>query len=130
MTRKTTRQARWGSGNAEVAGWTELVSESRRSARRQLESDVKRLGADGVVIATMELQARQRDCPGTAGRHDHIAETTLIGTAIARFARAGSLTTAGAGPPCRSTRSGARPLGSGYSCLSDRAIFRLRPGAR
>ena len=37
----------------------------------------------------MELQARQRDCPGTAGRHDHIVETTLIGTAIARFARAG-----------------------------------------
>jgi uncharacterized protein YbjQ (UPF0145 family) len=87
--RKTTRQARWGSGNAEVAGWTELVSESRDDARRQLESDVKRLGADGVVIATMELQARQRDCPETAGRHDHIAETTLIGTAIARFARAG-----------------------------------------
>ena len=87
--RKTTRQARWGSGNAEVAGWTELVSESREDARRQLESDVKRLGADGVVIATMELQARQRDCPETAGRHDHIVETTLIGTAIARFARAG-----------------------------------------
>ncbi len=87
--RKTTRQARWGSGNAEVAGWTELVSESRDDARRQLESDVKRLGADGVVIATMELQARQRDCPETAGRHDHIVETTLIGTAIARFARAG-----------------------------------------
>jgi hypothetical protein len=58
-------------------------------ARRQLESDVKRLGADGVVIATMEMQARQRDCPETAGRHDHIVETTLIGTAIARFARAG-----------------------------------------
>jgi uncharacterized protein YbjQ (UPF0145 family) len=89
--RKTTRQARWGSGNAEVAGWTELVSESREDARRQLESDVKRLGAEGVVIATMELQARQRDCPETAGRHDHIVETTLIGTAIARFARAGPL---------------------------------------
>ena len=87
--RTTTRQARWGSGNAEVAGWTELVSESRDDARRQLERDVQRLGADGVVIATMELQARQRDCPETAGRHDHIAETTLIGTAIARFARAG-----------------------------------------
>jgi uncharacterized protein YbjQ (UPF0145 family) len=87
--RTTTRQARWGSGNAEVAGWTELVSQSRDDARRQLEGDVQRLGADGVVIATMEMQARQRDCPETAGRHDHIVETTLIGTAIARFARAG-----------------------------------------
>jgi uncharacterized protein YbjQ (UPF0145 family) len=44
--RKTTRQARWGSGNAEVAGWTELVSQSRHDARRQLGRDVNRLGAE------------------------------------------------------------------------------------
>jgi len=87
--RTTTRRARWGAGNAEVAGWTELVSQSRDDARRQLESDVKRLGADGVVVATMEMHARERDCPLTVGRHDHIVEATLIGTAIARFARAG-----------------------------------------
>jgi uncharacterized protein YbjQ (UPF0145 family) len=87
--RTTTRQARWISGNAEVAGWTELVSQARDDARRQLESDVRRLGADGVVIATMEMQARQRDCPLAVGRRDHIVEATLIGTAIARFARAG-----------------------------------------
>ena len=87
--RTTTRQARWASGNAEVTGWTELVSQSRHDARRQLESDVKRLGADGVVIATMQMRVRERDCPETAGRRDHIVEATLIGTAIARFARAG-----------------------------------------
>ena len=87
--RTTTRQARWVSGNAEVAGWTELVSQSRGDARRQLESDVKRAGADGVVIATMEMRVRERDCPVTVGRRDHIVEATLIGTAIARFARAG-----------------------------------------
>ncbi len=87
--RKTARQARWGSGNAEVAGWTELVSQSRRDARRQLESDVKRLGAEGVVIATMQMRVRERDCPETAGRRDHIVEATLIGTAVARFSRAG-----------------------------------------
>jgi uncharacterized protein YbjQ (UPF0145 family) len=87
--RKTTRQARWGSGNAEVAGWTELVSQSRHDARHQLEKDVKRLGADGVVIATMEMRVRERDCPETVGRRDHIVEATLIGTAIARFSRGG-----------------------------------------
>ena len=87
--RKTTRQARWGSGNAEVAGWTELVSQSRHDARRQLESDVGRLGAEGVVIAAMDMQVRERDCPATVGRRDHIVEATLIGTAIARFSRAG-----------------------------------------
>jgi len=86
--RDTARQTRWSSGNAEVAGWTDLVSQSRHGARRQLESDVKRLGAEGVVIATMQMRVRQRDCPESVGRHDHIAEATLIGTAVARFSRA------------------------------------------
>ena len=87
--RTTARQARWGSGNAEVAGWAELVNQSRHDARRQLESDVRRLGADGVVVAAMEMQVRQRDCPVTVGRRDHIVEATLIGTAVASFFRAG-----------------------------------------
>ena len=87
--RTTARQARWGSGNAEVTGWTDLVSQSRQDARRQLESDVKRLGAEGVVIATMQMRVRERDCPVTAGRRDHIVEATFIGTAVARFSRAG-----------------------------------------
>ena len=87
--RTTTRQARWTSGNAEVAGWTELVSSSRHDARIQLESDVRRLGAEGVVIAGMSMQVSVRDCPETVGRRDHVVEATLIGTAIARFAPAG-----------------------------------------
>jgi uncharacterized protein YbjQ (UPF0145 family) len=87
--RRTTRQTRWRSGNVEVAGWTELVSQARHDARRQLESDVKRLGADGVVIAAIEMRVRERDCPVTVGRRDHIVEATLIGTAIARFSPAG-----------------------------------------
>jgi hypothetical protein len=37
----------------------------------------------------MELQVRQRDCPVQVGRRDHIVEATLVGTAIARFSRAG-----------------------------------------
>jgi uncharacterized protein YbjQ (UPF0145 family) len=87
--RTTVRQVRWGAGNREVAGWTELVSQSRHDARRQLESEVSRLGAEGVVIAAMQLRVSQRDCPVTVGRRDHIVEATLIGTAIARFSRAG-----------------------------------------
>jgi uncharacterized protein YbjQ (UPF0145 family) len=85
--RVTARQARWSSGNAEVAGWTELVTESRHDARRRLEDDVRRLGAEGVVIAGMQMQVRERDCPGTVGRRDHIVEVTLIGTAIVGFSR-------------------------------------------
>jgi uncharacterized protein YbjQ (UPF0145 family) len=86
--RTTARQARWGAGNVEVAGWTELVSESRHDARRRLEDDVRRLGADGVVIAGMQMQVRERDCPVTVGRRDHIVEVTLIGTAVVGFSRA------------------------------------------
>jgi uncharacterized protein YbjQ (UPF0145 family) len=87
--RKTARQSRWGSGNAEVAGWTELVSQSRHDARHQLERDVERSGAEGVVIATMQMRVRERDCPETVGRRDHIVEATFVGTAVARFSRAG-----------------------------------------
>ena len=39
--RATARQARPWSGNAEVAGWTELVNQSRKDARRRLESDIQ-----------------------------------------------------------------------------------------
>jgi len=85
----TTRQTRQWSGNTEVVGWTELVSQSRQDARRALEDDVRRLGADGVVIAGLQMRVRTRDCPATVGRHDHIVEATLIGTAIASFSRTG-----------------------------------------
>ena len=87
--RATARQTRQWSGNAEVAGWTELVSRSRHDARRRLEGDVRRFGAEGVVIAGMQMRVRERDCPVMAARRDHIVEVTLTGTAIARFSRAG-----------------------------------------
>ncbi len=87
--RSTARQRRPWSGNAEVAGWTELVGESRHDARRQLEDDVRRTGAEGVVIAAMQMRVSERDCPGQVGRHDHIVESAVIGTAIARFSPGG-----------------------------------------
>lgn len=87
--RATTRQARLWSRNAEMAGWTELVNQSRKDARRRLDDDVRRLGAEGVVTADMRMQVRVRDCPVATGRRDHIVEVTLVGTAIARFAAAG-----------------------------------------
>jgi uncharacterized protein YbjQ (UPF0145 family) len=83
----TSRQARWSIGNAEVTGWTELVNQCRRDARRQLEDGVKRLGAEGVVLTTMQMQVRERDCPVTVGCHDHMVEATLAGTAIVGFSR-------------------------------------------
>ena len=84
----TVGQTRWGSGNAEVIGYTELVNDARHDARQQLERDVTRLGGEGVVIATMELRVRERECPAMEGRRDHIVEATTIGTAITRFTQA------------------------------------------
>ncbi len=86
--RTTTRQARRRSANAEVSGWTELVNQSRHNARRALDGDVTRLGAEGVVIADMQMRVRTRDCPVAVGRRDRVVEATLIGTAIVSFSRA------------------------------------------
>jgi len=83
----TVGQTRWGAGNAEVTGYTELVNDARHDARQQLERDVARLGGEGVVIATMEMRVRERECPVPEGRRDHIVEATTIGTAIAKLAR-------------------------------------------
>jgi uncharacterized protein YbjQ (UPF0145 family) len=87
--RATTQQARPWSGNAEMAGWTALVNQTRQDARRRLEDDVRQLGAEGVVIAGMQMRVRERDCPVATGRHDHIVEVTFTGTAIASFAHPG-----------------------------------------
>jgi len=84
----TVGQTRWGSGNAEVVGYTELVNDARHDSRQQLEKDVRRLGGEGVVIADMEMRVRERECPALEGRRDHIVEATTIGTAIVRFSRA------------------------------------------
>src|SRR5580700_8559120 len=82
---QTVGQTRWSAGNAEVKGWTELVNDARHDARQQLAADVKRIGAEGVVIAEMDMRVRERECPAQEGGHDHIVETVNIGTAIVRL---------------------------------------------
>jgi len=84
----TVGQTRWGSGNAEVTGYTELVNDARHDSRVQLEKDVRRLGGAGVVIAEMDMRVRERECPAMEGRRDHVVEATYIGTAIVRFSSA------------------------------------------
>ncbi len=83
----TISQSRWGAGNAEVSGYTDLVNTTRHDARHQLERDVIRHGADGVVLQDMEMRVGEHECPMQEGRKDHIVEATIIGTAIAHFGR-------------------------------------------
>jgi uncharacterized protein YbjQ (UPF0145 family) len=81
----TVTQTRWGSGNTEVAGYTDLVNATRHDARSQLAKDVARHGAEGVVLQEMDIRVGEHECPVQEGRRDHVLEATIIGTAIARF---------------------------------------------
>lgn len=82
----TVGQTRWGAGNAEVVGYTELVNDTRHDARQQLEKDVRRLGGEGVVVRRMDMRVHERECPIQEHGKDHIVEATIVGTAVVRFA--------------------------------------------
>ena len=99
---QTTRQTRRWSGNREVAGWTDVVNHVRRDAGHELEADVERLGAEGAVVASMQLRVSVRDCPAQVGRRDHVVEASILGTAVVRFDHADQ------GP--RTDRGRPRPL--------------------
>jgi uncharacterized protein YbjQ (UPF0145 family) len=82
-TRSQTRRTAVG----EIRGYSELVKDTRRDARSQLEKAVADTGADGVVVSDMTLQIGERECPTQEGAHDHVAEAAMVGTAIAAVAR-------------------------------------------
>jgi uncharacterized protein YbjQ (UPF0145 family) len=83
----TVSQTRWGSGNVEVQGYTDLVNNTRHDARLQLQRDVTRHGAEGVVLQRMEMRVGEHECPAQEGRRDHVVEATIIGTAITHFGK-------------------------------------------
>ena len=70
--------------NAEVPGYTQLVQETRAQVRREIEEDVVRHGGEGLVVRGMRLRIREQECPNGNAR-DHVAEATLVGTAVTRF---------------------------------------------
>ena len=83
----TTGQTRWNAGNVEVDGYSYLVSQMRTDARNELELDLVRMGAEGVVVREMETRISERSCPIVPRGKDHVVEATIVGTAIAQFAR-------------------------------------------
>jgi uncharacterized protein YbjQ (UPF0145 family) len=85
MTRQ--QSSRWMSGNTEVTGYTDLINKTRHDARDQLKQDVRRHGAEGVVIQRMDMRIGEHECPAQEGNRDHYAEVTIVGTAITRFTR-------------------------------------------
>src|SRR5580704_132581 len=80
-------QTRWTAGNVEVDGYSYLVKQMRTDARNELELDLVRMGAVGVVVRELETRISQRRCPVMPLGKDHVAETVIVGTAITQFAR-------------------------------------------
>ena len=81
----TTGSGSWGTGNAEVPAYTELMAQARQDARFQLEQEVRGLGADGVVVSGMTFRVRTEPCASHSGGTDHFVDAVLTGTAVARF---------------------------------------------
>jgi uncharacterized protein YbjQ (UPF0145 family) len=82
----TRGQTRWTAGNVEVEGYSYLVRQMRTDARNELELDLVRVGAEGVVVREMETQISERKCPIVPFGKDHVVQATIVGTAIAQFA--------------------------------------------
>jgi uncharacterized protein YbjQ (UPF0145 family) len=83
----TQGQTRWTAGNVEVEGYSDLVRQTRTDARNELELDLVRMGAEGVVVQETKTKISERRCPIVPFGKDHVVEATIVGTAIAQFAR-------------------------------------------
>lgn len=70
--------------NTEIGGITHLISATRHDARRKLSQEVRRVGGDGVVVTSVDLAIRERECPKSPS-NDRVAQATVAGTAITRF---------------------------------------------
>jgi uncharacterized protein YbjQ (UPF0145 family) len=81
----TRQQRSWTAGNIEVGGYTELINVTRDDARQAFATHVRATGADGAIVASMSLKTWEIE-PGE-GHIDHVAESTIFGTAIAQFHR-------------------------------------------
>ena len=74
----------WG-WNTEVSGYTELVQHVRADARSRFAEHAARAGADGAIVSSMDLHVWERE--PADGHRDHVAESTVFGTTVARFHR-------------------------------------------
>lgn len=80
---RTLRQAT-GWSNAEVTGYTDLVQRVRHEARDRFRDRVTAVGADGALVSRTTLHVHEQE--PSDDHVDHVAEATVFGTALARFA--------------------------------------------
>jgi hypothetical protein len=62
-----------------------LVTHVREEARTRFEHAVSEVGADGAIVSRMTMNVWSIE-PGE-GHRDHVAESEVFGTTIARFHR-------------------------------------------
>ncbi len=79
----TLQQARTWAGNTEVSGYTQLVHQVRMDARHQFARRTAAFGAEGAITDAMQLDIWEIE-PGENHR-DHVALSSVMGTAITRF---------------------------------------------
>lgn len=80
---RTTSSLSYFAGNIEVAGYTQLITHVRDSARRDFTAQVAGLGADAALMSSFRSTMWKLE---VAENHtDHAAESIVIGNAIAKF---------------------------------------------
>lgn len=81
----TRRQASWGAGNTEVAGYTELLLHVRADARHHFDEHARSAGAEAAIVSTMSLDIGE--ITPAENHRDHLAEATVFGTGLVSFHR-------------------------------------------
>jgi hypothetical protein len=57
----------------------------RHDARARFAEHAARAGAEGAIVSHMSLHVSERE--PSEGHRDHVAESTVFGTTLVRFAR-------------------------------------------
>ena len=82
---RTQRQASWGAGNTEVAGYTQLVTHVRADARHRFDEHARSAGAEGAIVSSMSLQIGEIE--PSENHRDPVAEAGVFGTSLVSFHR-------------------------------------------
>lgn len=75
----------WSGVNTEVGGYTELVTYVRADARAKFAQRASKHGGDAAIVSDMAMNVWSIE--PSDNHRDHVAESIVVGTAIAKFHR-------------------------------------------
>lgn len=88
MTRHDDLATRWnqaGWSNVELAGYTQLVLDTRGEARLSLAREAAEVGAEAAILEDTYERITEHECYLVEGGHDHVVRTTFVGTGLVRL---------------------------------------------